>query len=281
MESPSLGTAPGWFVEKDGHIIVAMPGVPHEMFRMWKEEAEPKIVKRLGAGVIHTRIHKVLGIGESQVEEMIDELIHSTNPTAATYAKTDGIYVRVSAKAESVAAAEALMAPVEARLGEILGDNIYATDDDTLVTVNGRLLQARALRLGVMEYNTGGLIASQPVAEDAKDVAEALAHMLHLATGALERAGLGPLHRAIVDDGHDAVFTRTDGELVVSLALPRATDPTQGLLDVNRLWSATLHELGLAGGTPAIAPPATPVNTPVASDSTGAPHAPQARARAR
>ena len=127
----------------------------------------------------------------------------------------------------------------------------------------------------------GGLIASQPVAEDAKDVAEALAHMLHLATGALERAGLGPLHRAIVDDGHDAVFTRTDGELMVSLALPRATDPTQGLLDVNRLWSATLHELGLAGGTPAIAPPATPVNTPVASDSTGAPHAPQARARAR
>src|SRR5437867_2393273 len=126
----------------------------------------------------------------------------------------------------------------------------------------------------------GGLIASQPVAEDAKDVAEALAHMLHLATGALERAGLGPLHRAIVDDGHDAVFTRTDGGLVVSLALPRATDPTQGLLDVNRLWSATLHELGLAG-TPAIAPPATPVNTPVASDSTGAPHAPQARARAR
>src|SRR5204863_131452 len=68
----------------------------------------------------------------------------------------------------------------------------------------------------------GGLIASQPVAEDAKDVAEALAHMLHLATGALERAGLGPLHRAIVDDGHDAVFTRTDGELMVSLAPPRS-----------------------------------------------------------
>src|SRR5262249_44055435 len=75
-----LGTAPGWFVEKDDHIIVAMPGVPHEMMRMWKEEAEPKIVHRLGAGVIHTRIHKVLGIGESQVEEMIDELIHQTNP---------------------------------------------------------------------------------------------------------------------------------------------------------------------------------------------------------
>lgn len=155
------GTAPGWFVEKDGRIIVAMPGVPHEMFRMWKDQAEPRIVERLGAGVIHTRIHKVLGIGESQVEEMIDELIHGTNPTAATYAKADGIYVRVSAKAPSIDAAESLMAPVEARLAEILGEHIYATDDDTLVTVCARTLRERGQTLAVMELNTGGLIASQ------------------------------------------------------------------------------------------------------------------------
>jgi tetratricopeptide (TPR) repeat protein len=119
---------------------------------------------------------------------------------------------------------------------------------------------ARALIVGRAD---GSLIASQPVADDAKDVIEALARTLRLATAALARAGLGPLHRAIVDDGHDAVFTRTDGELVVSLALPRASDPTQGLLDVNRLWSATLHELGLAA-TSTVAPPATPANTPAA-----------------
>jgi nicotinamide-nucleotide amidase len=156
-----LGTAPGWFVEKDGRTIVAMPGVPHEMFRMWKEEAEPKVVRKLGAGVIHTRIHKVLGIGESAVEEMIEELIHTTNPTAATYAKTDGIYVRVSAKAGTVELAETLMAPVEQRLREILGDHIYGTDDQTLMSVCGQLLQERGLKLGVMEHNTGGLISSQ------------------------------------------------------------------------------------------------------------------------
>jgi nicotinamide-nucleotide amidase len=156
-----LGTAPGWFVEMDGRIIVAMPGVQHEMFRMWKEEAEPQIVHRLGAGVIHTRIHKVLGIGESQVEEMIDEVIHGTNPTVATYAKSEGIYVRVSAKAETVAQAETLMGPVEDRIRQILGDAIYATDDDTLVTVCERLLKERGWKIGVMEYNTAGLIASQ------------------------------------------------------------------------------------------------------------------------
>ena len=122
----------------------------------------------------------------------------------------------------------------------------------------------RALVVGRAD---GGLIAAQPPADEAKDVAEELARTLRLAASALRRAGLGALHRAIVDDGRDAVFTRTDGELVVSLALPRATDPTQGLLDVNRLWSATQHELGVAGTPPANAAPATPVSTP-AADST-------------
>jgi len=113
----------------------------------------------------------------------------------------------------------------------------------------------------------GSLLASQPVADDAKDVAEAQARTLRLAATALTRAGLGPLHRAIVEDGSDAVFTRTDGELLVSLGLPRATDPSQGLLDVNRLWSATLHQLGLAAGPPATARSAMPADAP-AADST-------------
>ena len=122
----------------------------------------------------------------------------------------------------------------------------------------------RALIVGRAD---GGLIAAQPVTDEAKDVSEALARALRLAAAALQRCGLGPVHRAIIDDGRDAVFMRTDGDLVVSLALPRATDPPQGLLDVNRLWSATLHELGLAAATPPIAPPATPVSTP-ATDPT-------------
>lgn len=119
----------------------------------------------------------------------------------------------------------------------------------------------RALVIGRAD---GGLIASQPVADDAKDVSEALARTLRLAAAALGRARLGALHRAIVEDEQDAAFTRTDGDLVVSLALPRATDPTQGLLDLNRLWAATLHELGLTAAPPAAPRTATPVDTPAA-----------------
>jgi tetratricopeptide (TPR) repeat protein len=118
----------------------------------------------------------------------------------------------------------------------------------------------RALIVGRAD---GSLLAAQPATEDAREVSEALARVLRLAAASLQRCGLGAVHRAIIDDGSDAVFVRTDGDLVVSLTLPRTTDPTQGLLDVNRLWSATLHELGVA----AASNPATPVSTPAAEST--------------
>jgi len=99
------GTAPGWWVEKDKHIIVAMPGVPREMYRMWEQEAIPRLKPYTG-GLIFTRILRVSGLGESAVEERLDGLIHSTNPTLATYAKSDAIDVRITAKAETSEEAE-------------------------------------------------------------------------------------------------------------------------------------------------------------------------------
>ena len=119
----------------------------------------------------------------------------------------------------------------------------------------------RALIVGRVD---GGLIAAQPPTRDAGDVAAATARMLQLAGAVVDRAGLGRLHRAIVDDGRDAVFTRTDSQLVVSLALPRSTDPPQGLLDLNRLWSAALHELGLTAASPTSVARIIPANTPAA-----------------
>src|SRR5215472_13454641 len=80
-----LGTAPGWWVEKDRRIIVAMPGVPREMYRMWEQEVMPRLSKYTSS-LIFTRILRVYGLGESSVEELLDPLIHNANPTVATYA---------------------------------------------------------------------------------------------------------------------------------------------------------------------------------------------------
>jgi nicotinamide-nucleotide amidase len=154
-----LGTAPGWWVEKDRHIIVAMPGVPREMYRMWEQEVIPRLSPYTG-GLIFTRILRVWGLGESAVEERLDPVIHSNNPTVATYAKSDAIDVRITAKAETRELAEQLVAEMEARVREILRHNIFGIDKDTLQSVVGKYLTDRRQTLAVMESLTGGLLSS-------------------------------------------------------------------------------------------------------------------------
>jgi nicotinamide-nucleotide amidase len=154
------GSAPGWFVQKDGHIIVAMPGVPREMYRMWEEEAVPLLAEYTGSGSIFTRIFRVSGMGESAVEERLDEILHSTNPTIATYAKSDAVDVRVTAKAEDRQKAEELVEGMEAQVRRLLGQHIFGTDKDTLQGVVGKYLHERQQSLAAMESLTGGLLSS-------------------------------------------------------------------------------------------------------------------------
>ncbi|MDQ2808992.1 MAG: CinA family nicotinamide mononucleotide deamidase-related protein [Chloroflexota bacterium] len=155
-----VGTAPGWWVERAGHIIVAMPGVPHEMMRMWSHEAAPRLAAHTG-GQIVSRTLKVLGIGESAAEAQVLDLIHGSNPTLATYAKNDGIHLRLTARAGNEATARTLLAPLEAAVRARLGDAIWGVDDEPLEDVLTRLLGRRDQRLAVVEVGgaTGGALA--------------------------------------------------------------------------------------------------------------------------
>ncbi|HLZ21229.1 MAG TPA: competence/damage-inducible protein A [Ktedonobacterales bacterium] len=154
-----VGTAPGWWAERDGKIVVAMPGVPHEMKRMWEHEVIPRLRSKTGT-VLFTRILRVAGMGESTVEERLGDLIHTSNPTVATYAKQDGVDVRISAKAETEDAAKALVVGVETRARDALGSHVFGIDRETPQSVVLRLLVERGLTLATMESCTGGLLAS-------------------------------------------------------------------------------------------------------------------------
>ncbi len=154
------GTAPGWWVEKEGRIIVALPGPPHEMEPMWEEEVAPRLRKRAQGQVLVTRTLKTIGLGEGQVDEMLSDLARSSNPTLAVYAKPDGVYVRLAAKAMGEGIAWDLIRPVEEEVRQRLGPHIWGVDDESLEGVVGRLLKERALTLAVMESFTGGLLAN-------------------------------------------------------------------------------------------------------------------------
>lgn len=163
------GTAPGILVEDDRGIIVCMPGVPSELKPMLVDRVIPYLRERFGtAGVLHYRVLKVCGIGESRVDSLIGDLITSqSNPTVGLLASRDAVRIRIAARAESLEAANRLMDPVEDTLCERLGGLLMGKDDDTLEGVVDGLLRKRGWTLAVLETQTGGMLAQRLTAAQA------------------------------------------------------------------------------------------------------------------
>jgi nicotinamide-nucleotide amidase len=159
-----IGTAPGIRAEVDGKVIYAVPGVPYEMQLMVKDHVLPDLLARSGeAAVIVSRSLKTWGTSESGLAETIaDEVDTQVNPTIAFLARgIEGIVVRLTAKAATAQDAWALIEPVEARLRDILGDLVFAVDDETMEHAVLTRLEARGWTLGVAESLTGGLIGAR------------------------------------------------------------------------------------------------------------------------
>jgi len=150
------GTAPGWDVRRDGKRIIAMPGVPREMTPMWEDHVEPTL---FAGAVLRSRTLKLLGIGESAVEEALGELVHSLSPTVATYAKNDGVHVRLTAKDADESIVVHRLAEMERRVRERVGDHVWGADGDTLGSVVGAALRARGWRLATAEALSAGELA--------------------------------------------------------------------------------------------------------------------------
>jgi nicotinamide-nucleotide amidase len=152
------GTAPGALLEKDGKIVISLPGPPNEMVPMVENHVVPLLSERLSGArqYLVTRVLRFIGIGESAVDERLQDLLAGTNPTVAPLAHTGEVHIRLGAKASSVAAAEELIHPVEAQIRRRLGRFIYGIDKTTLEQAVIHLLIERGKTLAVAESCTGG-----------------------------------------------------------------------------------------------------------------------------
>jgi nicotinamide-nucleotide amidase len=153
-----LGTAPGMIWQpREGLTIFTFPGVPREMYRMWRDTAVP-FLKTLGYGqnTIYSRSLRFFGIPESALAEQVNHLFDSTNPTVAPYAGMGQVRLRISARAASETAANTLIEPIEQEIKQIAGENYFGSDEDTLASVVGQLLVAKGQTLAVAESCTGG-----------------------------------------------------------------------------------------------------------------------------
>jgi nicotinamide-nucleotide amidase len=152
------GTAPGWWVEKAGRIIVTLPGPPGETQMMWRNVVLPRLKAR-SVAVILSRTLKTWGLSEARVDELVAPFLGSANPTLALYAKADGINLRITAKAGTAADAAAMLSRYEKDIRAILVKNIWGADSDTLEGIVAELLCEKGLSIAVAETFTGGLLA--------------------------------------------------------------------------------------------------------------------------
>jgi nicotinamide-nucleotide amidase len=151
------GTAPGWWVEKEGKAIVALPGPPREMRPMWKNEVVPRLKIRFPGEEILSRTIKTFVIAEAKVSELVQPFFESTNPTLGIYSHPDGIHIRMIARGDN---ASQVLDTTEVQLEEILAPHVWGKDNDTLEGIICSWLNRRGMTLATMEDGTGGLLAN-------------------------------------------------------------------------------------------------------------------------
>lgn len=156
------GTAPGIIIEAEGKITVLLPGPPGELIPMFLNQVEPYLVSKTGDAAIYSRMVKIVGIGESAVEEEISDLISGTNPTVATYAKVGEVHIRVTARADDNETAVKLVKPVVRDLKGRFGVAVYTTEPEvTLEDSIIELMLKNNLKLVTAESCTGGMVAAR------------------------------------------------------------------------------------------------------------------------
>ncbi len=245
LDNP-VGTAPGWWVERmhkgSPQVIVSMPGVPFEMKRMWENEVEPRL-RASNGNVLVSRTLKVLGLGESRVEEMVFDLMDGVNPTLAPYAKQDGVHLRITAKAADEAEARHKIEGLERTVRDRLGDAIYGMDADTPESVTSRLLGEAGTSFAVLEVGTGAigsigaLLGTLPESLGVFGIAS-----LKAMSGIMSMSAPNNLEEAT-----ESLRVYTGAQLVIAAQAevkPRGEDPTSVVARVDLILSGDFNREG-------------------------------------
>ncbi len=178
IENP-VGTAPSFAVEYGDQVVISLPGVPREMKYLLIEKVVPYLRARyaIAGTIIKAKILKAAGIGESALDDLIGtELLEASNPTVGLAAHSGQIDVRITAKAESTADADAMIAVVEAQLRQRIDRYVFGVDADTI---------EQALITALREQNETlviGEIGLEPVISTRLRNAEALKAVVSYAT---------------------------------------------------------------------------------------------------
>ncbi len=155
-----VGTAPCFIVETERNAVVSLPGVPNEMEHILHESVIPYLQKRFDLSeIIKIRVLHCAGLGEGMIDEQVADLETLSNPTVGLAAHTGVVDIRIAAKAKSEAEADQMIADIERKIREKLGEVVFGADEDKLEDVVLSAVAKRGWTLVGVESGLNGLLA--------------------------------------------------------------------------------------------------------------------------
>lgn len=234
----ACGTAPGCMIEKDGKIVIQLPGPPHEMADMFEKQVYGRLAEMTG-GCIASRYIRIYGLGESQVAQMCAKWIEQGGEvTVAPYCSLGECQLRVTARGESEHEALEKVYPVVKEISALLGESVYAvldTPSGSMEEAAGRELTAKGLTVATAESCTGGLVAARLVNFPGISSALGEAHVTYANEAKIKYCGVKPETLA----AYGAVSEQTAREMAEGLRNRSGAD----------IAAATTGIAGPGGGT--------------------------------
>ena len=217
------GTAPGCIVEQGGKCVIQLPGPPRELERMFERSVIPYLRGKI-AGCIASRYVRMFGIGESELDARIGDLIDAQDcVTIAPYCSLGEVQLRLTARADTPEAARAAIAPVEAVLLQRFHHAVYAVSDtaeDSLAHYAVEALLEAGKTVAVAESCTGGLVTAALVEMPGVSAAVMEGHITY--SNAAKVRCLGVSERTL--EAHGAVSEQTAREMAAGLRARAGVD---------------------------------------------------------
>ena len=159
-----LGSAVGILLEREGKVLVSLPGVPAEMKTILTEELIPLLKNRFDLLQIAVRIVRTSGVVESELAEKISSEIPLPDGVKLAYLPhTSGVDLRLVVRGENADQVTDAIEQPEGWLKRKLGNVVYGGKDETLESVVGDLLKEKKATLATAESMTAGMISARIV----------------------------------------------------------------------------------------------------------------------
>jgi len=156
------GTAPGQWIESDGHILILLPGVPNELRALMEAEVAPRLARLGNKTRLYARDLRIVGLFESEVDQRVAPLYAEYADTETTILATaKGIELHPRIWSADPTYAEARLDELVSRMALVLGENLVSTRGELIEEVVARILTENRATIAVAESCTGGFVAER------------------------------------------------------------------------------------------------------------------------